>query len=250
MKNPFAENSLAYANSRPHYPSALFEWLAKESLRHDVAWDTATGNGQAAFDLANHFKTVYATDISAEQLAHAKRRENIEYRVARAEESGLREHSVDLIVAAQALHWLDLSKFWKEVSRVARRDALFCAWGYHDMRSSVPELDHKLIEPFMAIVDPFWRPENKLLWRGYRSEEIGFPYPRIKTPKFSIEVEWTVEQLLTYLKTWSAFKFSRADAKAVAAMDLLLAQSEELAAPEQLLRISMPLEIVVGRVEL
>jgi hypothetical protein len=68
----------------------------------DLAWDCATGNGQAALALAAHFRHVHATDLSAEQLAQATPHARIDYRQAPAEASGLADRSCDLVTVAQA----------------------------------------------------------------------------------------------------------------------------------------------------
>src|SRR5437868_4335095 len=51
-----------YAGFRPHYPAALFEYLATLVPRNSTVWDCACGNGQAAIDLANRFEHVIGTD--------------------------------------------------------------------------------------------------------------------------------------------------------------------------------------------
>lgn len=48
---------------------------------------------------------VVAQDQSASQIKEAFKLPNVEYSVARAEETGLPDHSVDLVTVAQALHW-------------------------------------------------------------------------------------------------------------------------------------------------
>ena len=35
-------------------------------------------------------------------------------------------------------------------------------------------------------------------------DTVGWPWKRLDTPSFRIEVEWDVEQVLGYLRTWSA----------------------------------------------
>ena len=35
-------------------------------------------------------------------------------------------------------------------------------------------------------------------------EELPFPFSEIKTPRFEMVANWQVEQLLGYLRTWSA----------------------------------------------
>ncbi|WP_445361712.1 methyltransferase domain-containing protein [Microbulbifer sp. EKSA005] len=46
-----------------------------------LAWDCACGSGQAAIGLAKLFSSVYATDISAEQIKAAKAHPKIHYQV-------------------------------------------------------------------------------------------------------------------------------------------------------------------------
>ena len=104
FKDLFSQGAAEYAEFRPRYPGALFDWLASETARHDLAWDCATGNGQAARGLAAHYARVIATDASERQLAHAAPHPRIEYRVAPAHESALPAASVDVITVAQALH--------------------------------------------------------------------------------------------------------------------------------------------------
>jgi tRNA/tmRNA/rRNA uracil-C5-methylase (TrmA/RlmC/RlmD family) len=81
----FSVHAQAYAETRPSYPDELFEFLNSQCEHHDLVWDCATGNGQAAVSLAKIFKRVIATDASAEQVKHAQPTENIEYRQMMAE---------------------------------------------------------------------------------------------------------------------------------------------------------------------
>lgn len=60
---------------------------------------------QVAVSLAESFQHVVAQDSSASQIAAAQQRPNIRYEQAPAEASGLPDGSVDLITAAQCMHW-------------------------------------------------------------------------------------------------------------------------------------------------
>src|SRR5262249_38654746 len=96
-KDHFSEHAAAYAAYRPTYPAALFEVLAALPRRRALALDCATGNGQAAVGLAELFERVVAIDASSQQLASARPHPRIEYRVARAEQTGVAGASVDLV---------------------------------------------------------------------------------------------------------------------------------------------------------
>jgi SAM-dependent methyltransferase len=243
----FAQKSNEYAKARPQYPNALFQWLADRAPRKDVAWDVATGNGQSAVSLAHHFAQVYATDISPEQIAHAITRDNITYMVSMAEKSDFPDAYFDVVTVAQALHWFDFDRFWPEVARVAKPGALFFAWGY-DWPTTTPEIDDGLVRPFREIIHPFWAHNNHLLWDGYRTKDIAFPFQRLDVPRFTIEVEWRLSQLVNYMMTWSAYKRSQQDPAAMDAMDAMLAKHAALADANPVIPVTMVLKTVAGRV--
>ena len=234
-----------YARSRPRYPEELFEWIALNSPGHSVAWDCACGNGQAAQGLARYFDRVEATDVSAQQIGHAIAGRGVSFSVAPAEHTPFPSSHFDCVVVAQALHWFDYSTWWPELRRVARPGALFAAWGY-DWFECDAAVQEQLVEPFREIIAQYWAPNNRILWNGYRQEDIQFPYARITPPEFAIEVRWDPGQLLAYMRTWSAFVRSQADPSSKAAIDALL---EHVRLPEDLMTVRMPLKIVGGHVE-
>ena len=131
---PFADHfsrlAPAYASCRPRYPEELFGYLAGLLDRHELAWDCAAGSGQATIPLAQTFQRVLATDASAAMLDQAPRHPRVEYRVATAERSGLGAGTADLVVVAQALHWLDLDRFYREVVRVLAPGGVLAVWTY------------------------------------------------------------------------------------------------------------------------
>jgi ubiquinone/menaquinone biosynthesis C-methylase UbiE len=108
FKDHFSKHAGDYARARPHYPQALFEYLASLCRGKTLAWDCGTGNGQAASGLTPYFEKIIATDASDEQLAHAPQHARIEYLRTPAEQTPFPSQSFDLIVVAQALHWFDM----------------------------------------------------------------------------------------------------------------------------------------------
>lgn len=203
FKDHFSTGSPDYAAFRPTYPPALFAWLAGLCKRRDLAWDCATGNGQAALELARHFKQVIATDASAQQIAAAEHLPGVEYRVAQAEASGLETISVDLITVAQAVHWFDLEHFYAEARRVLHPGGVVGVWGYG--RIVLPGALDQALEHFDAhTIGPYWPPERALVDEGYRS--LPFPFDELPAPGFAVEVNWNLPRLMAYFSTWSAVK--------------------------------------------
>ena len=198
----FGKVAASYAAHRPCYPAGLFQWLAEECVSHDMAWDCGAGNGQASIALANHFEKVIATDLSDSQIANAKTHARVEYRVATAEASGLPSSCADIVTIAQALHWFDLEKFYSEVRRVLKPDGLIAAWSYGMIVVTNDATNDCLQHFYRHVIGPYWPPERHHVETGYR--DLAFPFERIKTPNLTMNVEWTLNQLLGYLRSWSA----------------------------------------------
>ena len=200
-KDNFSTQADIYAKYRPQYPPELYRFITNLVKNYHLAWDCATGNGQVATSLAPFFDNVIATDASQSQLAQAKPLFNIEYRMAKAEVSGLSSHSVDLITVAQAIHWFDFEPFFAEVRRVAHNDTVIAVWGYGLLKIS-PELDGILQYLYADILGSYWDIERKHLDVAYQT--IPFPFKTIETPQFNIRLQWNLTQLIGYLKTWSS----------------------------------------------
>lgn len=198
----FSDRAAEYARFRPRYPAKLFTYLASLVAPRTTAWDCATGSGQAALALAEHFARVFATDASAEQLAHARPHPKVEYRIAAAERSGLDSASVDLITVAQALHWFDIPAFFVEARRVLRPGGVLAVWCYRRLEIVGGALRGALDRFYSETVGPYWPKERHLVEDGYRA--LDFPFPELSAPAFAMEARMSLEALIGYLGTWSA----------------------------------------------
>jgi SAM-dependent methyltransferase len=178
----------------------LFRWLGSIAPSKEIAWDCATGSGQAAVGLADFFERVIATDGSEEQIANAEPHLGVQYRAVTAESSGLESQSVDLITVAQALHWFDLERFYAEVRRVLKPGGVIAAWAYK-LATVTEDIDAVVNHYYSEVVGPYWPAERVLV---EKFEELPFSFSPIETPAFEMVAEWNVEALLGYLRTWSA----------------------------------------------
>lgn len=201
FKDYFSSQSSDYRTFRPVYPDALYHYLAGLAPTRDLAWDCATGNGQAAVGLARYFTSVIATDASANQLAQAITAPNIDYREAPAERVPLADASVDLITVAQALHWFDVEAFHREARRVLKDAGVIAVWSYN-LLSIAPALDAIMLRLYADTLGPYWPEERRLVENGYR--DLPFPFARIEAPAFALKAHWNLRELAGYLMTWSA----------------------------------------------
>ncbi len=203
FKDRFSGHAAEYAQFRPSYPEALFHYLANLAPDRSCAWDCATGNGQAAIGFAPFFDSVIATDASAKQIAEAEPETGIDYRVATSEKSGLEPASAALITVAQALHWFDCAAFFAEAQRVLKKSGVLAVWSYNLFKIS-PAIDGLVEEFYRETIGAYWDFERTLVETGYHT--IEFPFSKIALPEFRMQAEWTLGQVIGYLRTWSATK--------------------------------------------
>lgn len=203
FKDYFSKQSDIYLKARPTYPAELFEYLAGIAPAKDVCWDCATGNGQAAVSLSEHFKKVIATDGSQKQINNAIARPNIEYKVGTAEESGLPDNYCDLITVATGAHWFELDKFYKEAQRIAKHNGILAIWTYGEPMVN-PEIDKVIVNDFAyGLLENYW-PDGRWYVRN-RYETLPFPFEAIKTPDFFCNRLWSKEEMFNYARSWSSY---------------------------------------------
>ncbi|PWC31033.1 class I SAM-dependent methyltransferase [Azospirillum sp. TSO35-2] len=246
FQDHFSGHAGDYRAFRPTYPPELADTLAAAAPSQDLAWDVGCGNGQFSVDLAQRFRTVHATDASAEQIAQAEPRPNIRYAVAPAEASGLPDRSCDLIVAAQAAHWFDLDRFYAEVRRVAKPGAAVALACY-----ALQELDDPVLDPVIetfhnGTLAPYWPADRWKVVDGYRG--MAFPFRELPVPPMAMTADWPLPRLLAYMNTWSGVK---AATKALGRnpLDAFAAEIAPLwGEPERVRTIRWPLTVKLGRV--
>jgi SAM-dependent methyltransferase len=198
----FSAQAEEYARYRPRYPAELFAYLASTTNDRHLAWDCATGSGQVAVPLAAYFDRVVATDISAAQIERAERHERVEYRVAPADASGLGAETVNLVTVSQALHWLDLDAFYREVERVLAPGGVLAVSSYGSASLDHPELSAIFAHFEWTTLGAYWPARRALV--GDKLRELRFPFPELAAPDFRLEARWTLAELVGYARSWSA----------------------------------------------
>lgn len=127
----FGDVAAAYADLRPAYPRALYDFLETnlEGAR-DTCVDLGAGPGKATVDLAARFATVAAVEPDARMLAAAPKRANIAPVQRAAEEAEFPEGRVDCVVSATAFHWMDQDVVAAKVARWLRPKGVFFPFLY------------------------------------------------------------------------------------------------------------------------
>ncbi|HYV98407.1 MAG TPA: class I SAM-dependent methyltransferase [Gemmatimonadaceae bacterium] len=244
FRDHFSDASRAYATFRPSYPAELIRWLASLTPSTRRAWDCATGNGQAAILLAEHFADVIATDASEAQIAAATPHARVRYAVATERESGLEASSMDLVTVAQALHWFDIPAFFREADRVLVPRGILAIWSYGkpSLESSANRVLHWMHD---ERIGPFWPSERMNVESGYRT--VALPYPEIPAAPRTLAVNMTRDALVGYVGTWSAVRQARLKEGTDPVPEFVAALAEVWPDEREARTVSWPLTVRVGR---
>jgi SAM-dependent methyltransferase len=244
FKDHFSRQAAAYSRHRPGYPPELIAHVAALAPARDLAIDCATGNGQAAVQLAAHFAAVLAVDGSHSQLTRARRHPHVHYSTALAEALPARSSRAALVVAAQAAHWFDFARFYAECRRVLVPDGVVAAWTYEKFRVD-PPMDAAIDAFYEREIGTFWPPERAYVEQGYRT--LPFPFIELATPVFELTTEWTLAQVMGYLATWSAVQRYK-DERGTDPLPALEARLYECWPDAGTRRVRWPMHLRIGRV--
>lgn len=207
FKDHFSARAVEYALYRPTYPRALARHLATLAPQRSMALDCACGAGQLSTLLAEEFERVVAVDASPDQIRNARPCVGVEYRVARAEATDLANASVDLVTVAQAVHWFDLDAFYEEARRVLRPGGAIALITYGVIEAD-GEVGRALTNFYVDVLGRFWPPERRHVETGYRL--LPFPFDEDPAPDIAMTANWSREELLGYVDTWSAVRNAEA----------------------------------------
>ncbi|PYH92364.1 S-adenosyl-L-methionine-dependent methyltransferase [Aspergillus ellipticus CBS 707.79] len=191
----------AYVHGRPDYDRKLYDavlqYHTSTNGQTDTVVDLGCGPGNVARALAPHFTHALGLDPSPGMVESARAQggvsatsEPIRYELSTAEDFGchlsppVADHSVDLIVAANAAHWFDMDRFWATAARVLKPGGSVIVWTTGELRChpDMPNcaaiqtaLDHMQNTELM----PYFNPGNILV----RTRYAGLVLPwQLETP--------------------------------------------------------------------
>jgi ubiquinone/menaquinone biosynthesis C-methylase UbiE len=245
IKDLFSKQSDLYAKYRPTYPKELFDYVVSFVQSKDVAWDCATGNGQAASVLSGHFNKIIATDISAAQIDKAVKKDNIEYFIYPAESTPFADNSFDLVTVAQAYHWIKWDQFKKEVVRVCKPNAVIAIWTYYNHTTGDNRIDAIVRDFNKHVTQPYWDHERKYVEEKY--ETVEFDYELLSVKDFESILHWKRDDLLGYVGSWSAIqKFIKTNG--YSPLPQLEDELKNIWPDDEIKKVSFPIYLKLGRV--
>lgn len=246
MKDLFSDNSYIYQQARPSYPHSVIAVILKYVPSRQFVWDCGAGSGQFTQLLAPYFEHVVATDLSEQQLQQAPYFENVSYQVQHAEQTSFADHSFDLITVAQAIHWFDFDRFYAEVKRTLKGNGVVAVIGYGLIQIKDPQINQLIRELYYNTLKGYWDIERHYVDEGYQT--IPFPFDEISVPDLDMQYQWTLEQLLNYLSTWSAIKTYK-QKNQIDPLEDLQNYFKHTHASDLILEIEFPIFLRIGRLE-
>ncbi|PRW21122.1 SAM-dependent methyltransferase [Chlorella sorokiniana] len=210
----FSQQAKLYAAYRPDYPEELYAAVLQfAALPHlGTALDVACGTGQVAAALSARFDRVWACDSTQAQLDRAVQRPNLRYFRAAAERlEGVGACTVDLLTAAQCLHWFDGPAFYAEARRVLQPGYGMPRFASVPGRPPLPpaalgRLQRALQELHTSVLGPYWDPQRWHVLNHYRGTEPGAEhFGVVQRQELAMHKDLGTDALLGYLATWSAY---------------------------------------------
>ncbi|MDX3913971.1 MULTISPECIES: class I SAM-dependent methyltransferase [Olivibacter] len=115
-----------YDKYRPGYPQGLLDFIYKHNSLNEqsVIAELGAGTGILTEELVKWPCSIIAIEPNDEMREKAiqtlQRVKNCVIKDATAEETGLADHSIDLIICAQSFHWFDAMKAKREFERILK----------------------------------------------------------------------------------------------------------------------------------
>ncbi|SCU98283.1 LADA_0H11848g1_1 [Lachancea dasiensis] len=223
-----------YQENRPTYPKSLYRAIVSYHQGPAVnVIDIGCGTGISTFPLLEYFGSVIGSDPSSTMLTSAERMKSrlnphdqnrLKFQQCAAEEiSSLAKNStVDMVVGAESVHWLDHDRFFDQVHQVLRPGGTVAYWFYVEpIFLDFPEANviyEKYVYEDPAYMGPLWKSGKENL--RYFGEPINIPHDKfgelqkhiyrplqsnVKTQYYEHREAFTMNDFRKYLRSWSAY---------------------------------------------
>src|SRR3989344_4064820 len=205
LKTIFGEIAELYEKSRPDYPKELFKDLIKiSSIKKDSKiLDVGCGSGKATIQFANLGYNLIGLDISRELIKIAKRNstKNVKYVIGSFEKTKLPKNYFDLIISAQAFHWLNPEiAYFKSYNILRSKGYLIIFWNFQKYNNK-PFL--KSIRNLFKKECPNFPTSKPHSIRKYKLKLKSAGFKAIKRKQYNRNIKYKKTDYLRFLESHS-----------------------------------------------
>ena len=197
MDVDFGKTAEDYRTHRAGFPASFFERLSSYGIgtRGQRIVDLGTGTGTLARGLARRGCELIGIDPAAAMLAQARCLDReaevtVEYRQARAEDTGLPSDHADVVTAGQCWHWFDRPAAAREAARILHAGGriVIAHFDWIPLPGNVVRATEELIETFNAS----WRLGNLIGIHPPWLRDLGEAgFGAIETFSYDVDVAYT-----------------------------------------------------------
>jgi SAM-dependent methyltransferase len=218
----FEQMAAEYAEARPPYPEAIFETLESESVIGPGVrvLEIGAGAGLATRELLSRGSDVVALEPGPQLASLIGNVFAIQVLPARLEDATLASSDFDSVVAATAMHWIDLSVALPKIHRTLRPGGSLAVWRNVFGDDSVETPFRDRINEIVAKRD---QPDaGKTRDQRPTIEELaaGGWFDPVRTEHWRWSVDLSARQIGLLFKTFSNWTTAEAAAAEAAAEDL------------------------------
>jgi len=199
MKPDFGATSRDYARHRAGFPDSLFERLARHGIGRpgQSIVDLGTGTGSLARGFAGRGCQVVGIDPAEEMLQAARELDGsagvaVEYRVGRAEDTGLADAAFNVVAAGQCWHWFDRPRVAAEAARILEPDGslVIAHFDWIPLAGNMVRATEELIEHR----NPDWKMGRGLGIHPLWLRDLGeAEYRNLETFSYDVDAPYTPE---------------------------------------------------------
>ncbi|WP_233265165.1 class I SAM-dependent methyltransferase [Halomarina oriensis] len=207
----FASTESYYAEHRPGYGDALFEFLAERFALGDESrvLDLGCGAGQTTLPLAERAGHVLAMDPNEEMVRHARRRaseagvETVEWVVGSDADLRVEMGPFRLTVMGRSFHWMDQERTLDRLFRATEpgggvalvTDREWLTKGQANWQAAVYEVTEQYLDDLPERVDP-----AAVSYDDPWDEKLrAFGFEDVETLEFDLHREWPVDGIVGYV---------------------------------------------------
>ncbi len=204
LKTSFGNISKLYDTIRPSYPDELIKDIIKVSKikNNSRILDIGCGSGKATILFTNRgYKNILGLDISKELIEIAKNNLPLEinYIIDSFEDYQFKENFFDLIISAQAFHWLDQKLAYKKCYEILKPNGtLTLFWNFPDYNKN------KLMRSILSLSKKYCPkfPEDISDTEKYISR-LKPHFKSINIRKYTMTLSYSKKEYLNLINTFS-----------------------------------------------